>query len=356
MEAGQQRRAGARLHSCAPAPLLNVGYMQLTQYFKFLYSKWFLRSIGIIVFAYLLYTIDLAQTYRLLRNVSKLYLLPVVLLFLALIGIKARRWQSIFRTQKIHSSYRGAFLAYLSSFVIGIVTPGRAGEMIKVNYLINLGHSFGKSFFSVLLDRLLDVAFVLLVGCSGMLLFFSAFKLQIIFAGCAALFVLLTAIFLRRKEYIRRFVFARFVPDKVKEKITLVFSEMSEGIRDVSSASWGKAFVYTVSSWMVGYFQIYLLALSLGIGVSFIQIAIFISVIGVISLLPISMSGIGVRDASLVFFFSRIGRSREEAIALSCLILSMMFSWSLISLAAWLVKPLKLSYVEAELGRGRQHG
>lgn len=316
---------------------------ELGKHLRFICNKWFLRLVGVIIFAYLLYTIDLAQTYQLLKDTNKFYLLPVVLLFLVLIGIKALRWQLIIKAQEIKSSYIGVFLAYLSSFVMGIVTPGRAGELIKVNYLINLGHSFGKSFFSVLLDRLLDIAFVLLVGYFGMLLFFSAFRFQIIFVGCATLFVLLIAILLGRKEYIRRFAFARFVPDKVKEKITLIFSEMSKGIRDINFAFWGKAFVYTVLSWIVYYFQIYLLALSLRINVSFIQIVIFISVIGIINLLPISISGIGVRDVSLAFFFSQIGRSREEAIALSCLILSMVFVWSLISLIALWIKPLKFA-------------
>jgi uncharacterized protein (TIRG00374 family) len=312
-----------------------------------------------IVFAYLLYTIDLSQTYRLLRNVSEFYLLSVVLLFLVLIGIKAWRWQSIFRTQKIHSSYIGAFLAYLSSFVIGIVTPGRAGELIKVNYLINLGHSFGKSLFSVLLDRLLDIAFVLLVGCFGMLLFFSAFKSHIIFVGCAALFALIIVILLGRKKSIRRVTFAlcvcnkfaRFIPDKVKEKITLVFSEMSKGVRHVNFASWSMASVYTVSSWVVYYLQVYLLALSLKIGISFVQIVMFISAIGIMNLLPISISGIGVRDASLMFFFSQIGRSHEQAIAFSCLILFLTFISAMISLAAWWVKPLKLSHIKANGGK-----
>ena len=323
----------------------------MSKYLRFIYNKWLFRLVGVIIFAYILYKIDIAQTYLLLTSTNKFYLLPVVLLFPVLIGIKAWRWLLIIKAQKIKSSYIGAFLAYLSSFVIGIVTPGRAGELIKVNYLINRGHSFGKSFFSVLLDRLLDIGFVLLVGYFGILLFFfSAFKLQIVFVGCAALLVLLIAIFLRRKKYIRKFVFACFVPDKVKEKIALVFSEMSEGIRDINFVSWSKASLYTVLSWMVYYFQIYLLALSLRIDISFIQIAIFISAVGILNLLPISISGIGVRDVSLVFFFSQIGRSREQAIALSCLILFLTFISAIISLVAWWVKPLKLSYVKANLG------
>ena len=44
---------------------------------------------------------------------------------------------------------------------------------------------------------------------------------------------------------------------------------------------------------------------------------VYVPVIFVISMLPISVAGIGVREGSFVYFFSQVGASKPEAFSLS---------------------------------------
>jgi len=63
----------------------------------------------------------------------------------------------------------------------------------------------------------------------------------------------------------------------------------------------------------------YLIALSLGIKINIIYFFIFIPIIGAITLLPISIGGLGLRDATTIYFFAKVGVVKNLAFAMSLL-------------------------------------
>jgi uncharacterized protein (TIRG00374 family) len=63
----------------------------------------------------------------------------------------------------------------------------------------------------------------------------------------------------------------------------------------------------------------YVIALSLGINISPVYFFIFIPIIGAITLLPVSIGGLGLRDATMIFFFAKVGVSKDLAFAMSLL-------------------------------------
>lgn len=63
----------------------------------------------------------------------------------------------------------------------------------------------------------------------------------------------------------------------------------------------------------------YVTALSLGQKLNFAYFFIFLPIIGAITLLPISIGGLGVRENSTVFFFAKAGMAKDLASAMSFL-------------------------------------
>jgi len=61
----------------------------------------------------------------------------------------------------------------------------------------------------------------------------------------------------------------------------------------------------------------YISSLALGIKISPIYFFVFLPVIGAITLLPISIGGLGLRDATTIFFFAKVGVSKDLAFAMS---------------------------------------
>jgi uncharacterized membrane protein YbhN (UPF0104 family) len=87
---------------------------------------------------------------------------------------------------------------------------------------------------------------------------------------------------------------------------------------------------------------LYLLALTLKIHVSFGLIVACRALIGIVNIIPITINGLGTRDAVLLLALPLSGVSKEAAIALSCL----MFLWLIFSkffgIFFWLKRPLPL--------------
>ncbi len=63
----------------------------------------------------------------------------------------------------------------------------------------------------------------------------------------------------------------------------------------------------------------YLCSLAIGENHSIVYFFIFIPIIGAITLLPISLGGLGLRDAAMVYFFAKVGMGQDAALALSLL-------------------------------------
>ncbi|MFA6217676.1 MAG: lysylphosphatidylglycerol synthase transmembrane domain-containing protein [Candidatus Omnitrophota bacterium] len=61
----------------------------------------------------------------------------------------------------------------------------------------------------------------------------------------------------------------------------------------------------------------YLIALSLGIKINILYFFVFLPVIGAITLIPVSIGGLGIRDAATIFFFAQAGVSKYLAFAMS---------------------------------------
>jgi uncharacterized protein (TIRG00374 family) len=68
---------------------------------------------------------------------------------------------------------------------------------------------------------------------------------------------------------------------------------------------------------IVGPVTFCIIALSLGIKISIFYFFVFIPIIGAITLLPISLGGLGLRDATTIFFFAKAGVGKDLAFAMS---------------------------------------
>ena len=63
----------------------------------------------------------------------------------------------------------------------------------------------------------------------------------------------------------------------------------------------------------------YFVALSIGVKISIMYFFVFLPIIGAITLLPISIGGLGLRDATTIYFFSQVGVTKDMAFAISLL-------------------------------------
>src|SRR5262249_28619778 len=95
-----------------------------------------IRLVGPLLLAVVIWRLgDRAAIGRMLRQ-ADLWPLAIALgLTFANLELKVVRWQVLLRARDIHYPSRRARLAYYASSYIGTLTPGRVGDVLRVQYV-----------------------------------------------------------------------------------------------------------------------------------------------------------------------------------------------------------------------------
>ncbi|MBN2010337.1 flippase-like domain-containing protein [candidate division KSB1 bacterium] len=93
---------------------------------------------------------------------------------------------------------------------------------------------------------------------------------------------------------------------------------------------------------VIGIINFYLIGVALHIPVPLAYYFLYLPIIQVIIMIPISIAGIGVREGTFVYFFSQIGAQQAEALSLSILMFSQAIGLALIGGILYWTSNIKL--------------
>lgn len=284
---------------------------------------------------------DFVQAWEKIRLAWLLPALPVVIVVLV---IKSIRWRSVIAATGHHYRISKTITAYLAAYSIGVVTPGRLGELLKV---YNIRHDIPEidpvaGFRTVVLDRLFDMFFLLWFGLAGVLVYFEPLgKTDSYLALGISLGV--TILLLFSGLYLLKIISSKFLP---KNRILKFLHACMNGLTSLHSL---KAWLISAVAYAVYFTGIRMLFLSLNIEIGFLETGFIISLIGLILLLPISVAGFGTREVGLVFLLSFYGISPELALSFSLLQFATFFVWGgLVGLFFWMLSPVSLRMIRAD--------
>lgn len=299
---------------------------------------------GLILFVIILSKTNIGEIFQNIKNIKFPSLVFAITLLLPMLFNKALCWNYIKRKQGIKYNLKNSFLMYCSGLYIGILTPGRMGEIAKALYLKKDGYSMGKSLVSAVLDRLSDFVFLLLFLFFGSLFFLTIFQKQILISiSILIISILLFVIFLKIGliKWILGKLFKVFIPQKYQESWKLNFQDFINDLKIYNFKNYLIIFLITTFSWVFYYLQMYVLARGINLNVPFLYLIISITVAGLITLIPISIFGIGTRDAALILVLAPFLIAKEQVIVFSALILAMSLTAALIGLICYLIKPIR---------------
>ena len=296
-------------------------------------KKTLLAVIGFGIFAFILINLDLNRLFSILIEAnSQLVLIAVLLSFIG-VFFRALKWKVIVKNLGCSLPVWKAVKYYLIGIAFGLITPGRAGDFIKTFYLNKKMNSLSKSFSSVVLERLIDISILMLAGIASISFFNVIFKTEIIsFASIALLLTAFVAglyLFFNKKllKKIMKPFFELMTPAKHKEKFREGFHKFFDHVDEISKkkSQMVLAVALGMVSWLFFVAAGWQLAAAIGINIPFQFFIFIIPIITLIDLLPISISGIGTRDAALILLFGTFGFGLEKAVAFSFLYLIMMY-------------------------------
>jgi len=276
-----------------------------------------------------------------LRSVRPGYYLLSLLGVITVLGIKSYRWRLLIRNEGSEYSANKAFGAYMASDAIGIITPGRIGEIARLYYVRqHTPISFYAAFKTIVSDRIFDFTMLGWFGLSGMLFYFKTFGDHpgIYYAlGILVLFIIGYIFVIKFLEFILRFKKIHRLPI-----IRFIHESFLAVTRKRALVMWAITFVayflYFAFSWLI--------MISLHLTPSYIDVVFIMSIMSLSTIIPLSVAGFGTREATLVLLFSYYGLASETAISFSLMHFTAFFLWGgLIGLVFWLLMPISLQQV-----------
>jgi len=120
--------------------------------------SFFIKTIGLIILVIILYLVDLTEVGRQLKLSDPLLIAIAIILILPQVALRAYRWQKMLALENINCPFRLALSIYFAGIYIGLMTPGRLGEMAKAFFLKKRDlASISQALPSIITDRCLDL-------------------------------------------------------------------------------------------------------------------------------------------------------------------------------------------------------
>lgn len=267
---------------------------------------------------YLFQKIPVQEVFEAVKSIEIKNFYLSVLLFFLYYGFFSLRWKFLLRSQDIELGFTFSYLYILISFFFNNFLPSGLGmDAIRSGYAGGR-KDFEKAFGASLMERMLGMVGMMCIGI------FAIFSFRIEFIRLAILYFLLIVLI--------GGIYSLLVSLKLewlkKKLLSIKFLNIGESIRvfyhavRIYSKKWRVILIGIVYSLFVQMTIIYinfLLAKSLSIDITFISLIAYIPLITIISLIPITINGLGMRESAYVFLFSSYGIAREEALSLSLL-------------------------------------
>jgi glycosyltransferase 2 family protein len=299
--------------------------------------KYGIKLIGIVLFLIILSGVDFTMLFVVLKRINLFYFILTILLIFPFLVLKMWRWNYILKIQRIKLQLSELVTIYLSSLFLGVITPGRIGDFAKIFYLKKT-HSIpiGKGLSGVFVDRLLDLCFLALISIGGGYSILYKVNYTILVA-ILFLFIIGILFFVRSLNHLQLY---RFLPKLIIKKGEKSYYSFKEGILSLVTAKFLVPIFISILIFSIFFVQCYLIARSIGINIGIIKLSIYLAIVSIITLVPVSISGIGTRDVALIYLFSKEGLTEENAIAYS-LIFLFVFSviTALIGFIKWYGQP-----------------
>jgi hypothetical protein len=285
-------------------------------------SKLLRAAVSLIILGLLLWKLDLQLVIQTLRYVDPALLILGTLVFLAANMVSVFKWRLILKAREVSASFFYlTSLFYIGLFFNNFLLSAMGGDVVKAFKLSRHTGRAAEATGSVVVDRA-SSAFALL----AMAIITAGLELRLLKPWMSALVV---AMFVAALLLI-----GLVVSERAARKLSgmpLLRRDLL-GMRRHARSLWFSLHSYKqhkgLMAWVMAIslayqcltvLTVYVLALSLGIEVPVIYYFLFIPIVLAVSMLPISLNGLGVREVAWVALFSLVNVAEAEALSMALL-------------------------------------
>ena len=295
-------------------------------------------SIGLL--AVLFSRVDVTRLWSVARQASPVWLAAALVLYFAMVLASALRWGILLRAQHVRLPYSFLTQSFLvATFFNNFLPSNIGGDVVRITDTAKAAGSKTLATTVVLIDRgigLLGLALMAATGASlmhrmavgpvgpGML--WAGFGLGAIIATPA---LLMPETATRLLQPLR--VFHQEWVDARIEKLTYTLTRFKETPSALAGCFAGAVVVQAI---LVAFYLA--IARSMNIPIGFAELAVIVPVSFIVQMVPVSLNGFGVREATFGFYFTRLGLPLESALLVSFVGAALIMVFSLTGGVAYL--------------------
>jgi len=267
-----------------------------------------------LLFWYLWGLIDFASFKNTMTSAKPSYLVGAAGIFL-LNGVVLRslKWLYLLRTVGIELKWIEAVKIYWVSNFFNLFLPGRTGgDFYKVGVLFRRTDKRVAGIASVLMDRITNFYSFLILATIGLIWKWEYFEtgIQALILGADIISVLAIGLFGFKS-------IDGLVPGWLKfSKIDQLYSSMAIYLRQWKLFARVMILAILIQGLLIA--NNYLIGRSVGLEIGISYYLIYVTIISFVTLIPISISGFGIRENAFLYFFSSVA-TREQSLALPIL-------------------------------------
>lgn len=287
--------------------------------------------ISALILAFIFTRIPVKDIVSLIADSEPSWFGGAILVTIASIWINAWRWQILLKYLGYEYDLRLLSKISFITFFFNVYLPGGvAGEVARIALLPDSNHSpeeksthLTRVTASVITDKVVGLIGIMLLAMFGFIFSFELLlnsQILFIFLLISAGIITLTIILYSRR--IQRFIKSVFAsPLKLLEHFREPVRKVIDSLlvyRDQASV-FNRVIPISILGHILVVFMFVFLAQSVGVSIEFFKMFVFIPIIEFVSNLPISLGGLGIREATTILLFGTAQIPADQAMGVSLL-------------------------------------
>jgi uncharacterized protein (TIRG00374 family) len=289
---------------------------------------WTLRLYITVYILYYLFTkIPFSEVIASVTSAKPIYVLIGFLIWILTRYIAACRMKLLTDRQGMSLSVLQILGISFSTIFYGLFLPGGylTGGLVRWHKLSKPDNKSAEAVAAIIFDNMVDITTLCTIGIIFWVLdrpsdwSYIGLGLVTVLGGLLLVYIFISTRTISSDDI--NSINLPFIPNILIGKISKLIISLIR-YRNLSPGYFGIIFALSLVSNLFGIIAYYLLATSINMNISIITIAWIRSFLFILSMLPISISGFGIREGALVFLLRPYGISAADAVALSLLIRS----------------------------------
>ncbi len=310
------------------------------------FNKNFFRFLGPLLFIFILWKVgNISSLVDLILSANPLPLIITAILSCLILFLKVLRWTFLLKSQGHIYKLKKACIAVASSTFLGVVTPSRIGDLMRVQFIKqDLGVPYTKGLSVSIMDKLCDLYVLILfvvIGISYLEINHESINI-ILILNFSIIFFLFASVFFFFSTSTKG-ILKWILPSLIFKKWVNIQRKFVDSMRSQIKPAIFVAIPVTILVYLMGFFQGWLIAQSIEIDISFFEVISLISITSLLGLLPISISGFGIREFIFSIYFPTLGYTIEQGIVYGLLVsLFLYLLYALIGFISWQLFPFDI--------------